>query len=555
MLRLLAIFFCALTICSCTEKKIVEDFNKNIVNHDKFSNFEEQRKEIEHAALDKHIEEMCHKSSLNVKNLPLYTLASLLDTMYDMNIQSETVDIYDSMQISVNMRDVCLSHILDYLTKAYNIGHTQSSFGYSLYPPALRTKIFTVDYHTFQRSASSAISINSGQLNDNQFNSITKKNSYSVVETKTQEAFWDSIERTLLALIADNDAPVYAASSTSTTTDTNNNKTTTTNNIANSSGLSVSVSRENGLVIVRAYPRGLKLVEDFISKVNKNSLKQVVIEARILEVALNDEFQQGIKWEALKRKFYISSIGTDFSKRLPNPKAFNSTEISSDAPITSMISAEITNCTDFDSIIQMLSSQGKISVLSSPMVSTLNNQRAIMKYGEDQYFVTNVTGLQLMNTQTTTGVVPVQSSGFTMAPFFSGIALDTTPNIIGDNEVILHIRPIISRVTQTNISVQINGQNNQIPSASVQSREADTILKARSGDIVILGGLTEDMVNLSSSGAPFREGSILSKLFAPFSAKKHSSKKTELIILLKPTIVSSGRANISSRLKNLTIDE
>lgn len=519
----LVLLIISLALSSCAEKQMIDGFNNNIKEVKEFHEFEEYSSET----LENKVDEHTKKASINFKNLKVSILSKLLSIIYNMNIQAEYLFDQNNLTISMDLQDVSLDQIFEYLTEAYNIGYKQTTFGYLIYFPQLKTKIFTIDYHNFNRNASSAMSISSSQLNKS---TDSKQQNYSMIETKSQEAFWDNLEKTLNILISDPSKPVISD---------------------NKQSNQVSIYRESGIVLVKAYPRTLQVVESFLNQINDNSIKQIVIEAKILEITLNEEFSSGIQWELLKKKLYMTSFNAVTSPLQDTNKLFNNTNlVSSNVPESNIISAKFSNGTDFKSVIQALSSQGKISVLSSPRVATLNNQRALIKYGDDKYYITNVTNIAVNSVQNGTS----SQSGFNLEPFFSGIALDATPNIVRDNQIVMHIHPIITRVEDDSKTIQIDDKNTKIPIAKIQSREADTIVKAFSGDIIILGGLTQGQFNINSSGLPFKEGSALYKLFAPFRSKQNSSSRTELVILLKPTIIQGGSGDITSELEKYFID-
>ena len=257
---------------------------------------------------------------------------------------------------------------------------------------------------------------------------------------------------------------------------------------------------------------------------------------------LKEEFNNGIQWDLLRKNLTYSSFGTA-EKLLPGISEIHNIQsfaAGSDLK-SSILSGKLNNKNNFNIVMQALASQGKISVMSSPRILVLNNQRALIKSGEEKYFVTNVTNLTLANNNAGNAT---SQSGFDLEPFFSGLALDTTARIINDKELLLHIHPMISRVKDEDKLITIDDKNTKIPVAKIQSREADTVVKALSGDIIILGGMTQNLVQLDETGLPINKGKgTFSKILNLLSAKTHSSNKVELIILLKPTIINNDNLN------------
>jgi MSHA biogenesis protein MshL len=211
--------------------------------------------------------------------------------------------------------------------------------------------------------------------------------------------------------------------------------------------------------------------------------------------------------------------------------------VNSLAPLTNVFSIA-KNSGSFSTVVNLLSTQGNVQVLSSPRISTLNNQKAVIKVGQDQYFITGVS-----NTTNGLGSTSQSTQQVQIAPFFSGIALGVTPQISKNNNVILHLHPIISTVSQQQISYVLGGSGTEqnLPSALTQVRESDSIVRAESGQVVVIGGLMQSTTQESIAETPFF-GEI-PFVGAIFRSTKQVSTKSELVILLKPIIIESGTWN------------
>ena len=168
-------------------------------------------------------------------------------------------------------------------------------------------------------------------------------------------------------------------------------------------------------------------------------------------------------------------------------------------------------------------------VLSSPRVSTLSNQKAVIKSGQDEFFVTNI------YSNTITSTAAATSNSIELTPFFSGVALDVTPQVDDDGVVILHIHPTVSAVSTKILTVTAGSQTNTLPLALSKIRESDSVVKARSGQVIVIGGLMTAENTRSDYQTPLL-GSIpiLGNLF---KSKQTRGSKTELVILLKPIVV------------------
>tara|TARA_B100000965_G_scaffold136606_1_gene113658 strand:- start:908 stop:1786 length:879 start_codon:yes stop_codon:yes gene_type:complete len=271
-------------------------------------------------------------------------------------------------------------------------------------------------------------------------------------------------------------------------------------------------------------PDEIRDIKRFLKTSEASLQRQVILEARILEVALDDGYQQGINWSEV-----VANVGsTDFT--FSNTAATIGNEIS--ASLGGVTSLSFLN-QDFSGVISLLSTQGNVQVLSSPRVTAINNQKAVIKVGDDEYFVTDVSSQNTI-TSTTTSVVP----NIELTPFFSGIALDVTPQIDENGSVLLHVHPSVIETQEQEKVVSLNQEQIVLPLAQSTIRESDTIIKAASGEIVVIGGLMQTSLTDSESKTPLLgDIPLLGELF---TNKSQRETKKELIILLKPTVIGSG---------------
>ena len=280
------------------------------------------------------------------------------------------------------------------------------------------------------------------------------------------------------------------------------------------------VSPQAGLVTVRALPNEIKAVRDFLSSTQEHLHRQVIIEAKILEVTLNDDYQQGIRWDQV-----LSHVGsTDFTFSTTGDIASNS--ISS--VIGGTTSLGFVN-KDFSGVIKLLSTQGNVQVLSSPRITATNNQKAVSRVGEDEYFVTDV------SSTTTTGTSTTTTPQIDLTPFFSGIALDVTPQIDENGEVVLHVHPSVTVTDEQVKQITLNQEDIILPLAQSSVRESDTIVRAKSGEIIVIGGLIETRRVDEESKTPFfGDVPVIGNLF---KSKSKVTQKKELVIMLKPIVI------------------
>jgi len=176
-----------------------------------------------------------------------------------------------------------------------------------------------------------------------------------------------------------------------------------------------------------------------------------------------------------------------------------------------------------------------VQVLSSPRISTMNNQKAVIKVGSDEFFVTRVS-----SNNTTTGTTTTTTPEIELTPFFSGIALDVTPQIDAAGEVILHVRPAVSEVVDQTKTLTVFGQEQRLPLAFSSMRESDSIVRAKNGQIIVIGGLMQDVQRDNQAGLPVLGD--LPGIGHMFRHTQKSRRKSELVILLKPVVVDGALA-------------
>ncbi|MFT6989356.1 MAG: MSHA biogenesis protein MshL [Paraglaciecola sp.] len=418
-------------------------------------------------------------------------------------------------EISLDLKQVALADVFDLVAELYGFEIELKQNIYRIYPAGMRTETFAINYLLMTRDGSTQTSITSGgvtQESGNNGNSSNSQNGFSGnssnsgnsssfssggnsngtnIFTRTETDFWAELLATLESMLGEGE------------------------------GKSVMVTPQAGLVTVRAMPKEIRAVKAFLDVSEEIIQRQVILEARILEVALDDAYQQGINWGQI----LANSGSTDFQ--------FSNTAGS----IGNSISAALGNVTslsfinkDFSGVLSLLSTQGNVQVLSSPRVTAINNQKAVIKVGNDEYFVTDVSSQSTISSSTTSVVPNIE-----LTPFFSGIALDVTPQIDADGMVLLHVHPSVIETQEQEKIVTLNQEQFVLPLAQSNIRESDTVIRAKSGEIVVIGGLMQSMISESESKTPLLgDIPILGNLF---KNKQNSEIKKELVILIKPTVV------------------
>ncbi len=438
-----------------------------------------------------------------------------------------------SGQITLDLKQVTLNEAFAVIEQLYGYHIQQVGSIYKVVPGGLRTETIPVNYLLMQRSGSSSISVTAGGISSSQNGNGNSNNNQNAYQGNNNQNSNNQNGNNQNGQNGQNGQGNGSSVQSSSETDFwKDLKEAITGVMGSGPDRAVVVSPQAGLVTVRGLPAEIEAVRAYLGQTEASLQRQVILEVKIIEVTLNDDYQQGINWSQIAGT--IGSTDINFSNN-----SFN---------LGNNITAQIGGLgsigfegDDFSGVINLLETQGNAQVLSSPRVTAINNQKAVIKVGSDEYYVTGVSSSSNLADTTGTGTgitrdVPIPE----LEPFFSGIALDVTPQINVDGDVILHVHPSVSETTELSKSINLGGTSAYtLPSAQTNIRESDTIIKARNGEIVVIGGLMQSTISDSESKVPVL-GSVpvLGKLFTSISKVE---RKKELIILIKPT-VSSGSA-------------
>ncbi len=439
--------------------------------------------------------------------------------------------------ISLSLKNVTVHDVLEAVQKIYGFGFESSQQSIKILPVSLQTRVFKLDYLDLVRAGNSSTNISGVNFSGG------AGAAGSTVATTYNTNLWDQLLKTIQSILG-----IGADPSTS----------------ADKSHMarSVSISPMTGMIIVTAYPNELQKVEQFLTTAEHSLNKQVMLEAKILEVDLNDGYRAGINWALLNNNMQASQIGNNLngdenlstntsvnSVTAQSPASGTQTDLSTGAkhlpPIVPKVVSNFgglltlgINYRKLATFVELLGAQGNVQVLSSPRITTSNNQKALIKVGNDEFFITNVT------TTTTTGAAAQSTAPtVTLSPFFSGIALDVTPQI-GDDDITLHIHPTVSTITSN--PTAFPGSTEKYPLAKSSVRESDSIVRAKNGQLIVIGGLMQDKTAELITGIPYLKD--IPFLGAAFRHTRQQASKSELVILLRPTILDDYK--IKNQLQN-----
>ena len=473
---------------------------------------------------------------LSVVNAPATQvfMALVSGTRYSMLLPPDV-----SGSLTVNLKDVTVLEALDTIRELYGYEYRVQGKRIFIEPNTMNTRVFQINYLSSRRQGSSDLRVTGSSMTAGGGSTSTpttnqtipggtgsptagRGNDTSRVSMSTDSDFWGDLSRALATIVGAAD------------------------------GRSVVVNPSSGVVLVRALPTELRNVEKYLKATQLIAERQVMLEAKIIDVTLSEDFQAGVNWAAF-RSGSNSFSGTGVVQPGATLTAGAGTAQIIGSPTTPTVSVTpgqlgsiaasvlgkgfiglAFQTSNFAALLNFLETQGSVSVLSSPRIATLNNQKAVLKVGTDELFVTNVTS---STTTTTTG--SVSSPSVTLQPYFSGISLDVTPQIDESGNIILHVHPAVSTVVEKDKTINLGQLGTYIlPLAASSINETDSIVRVQDGNIVAIGGLMRQEQASDRSQLPGATGIVSNAL----GQRSSALRKRELVILIKPTMIENDRA-------------
>lgn len=489
---------------------------------------------------------------LSVNNAPASQvfMAIVSGTRYSMLVNPEITG-----SLSVNLKDVTVMEALDTIRELYGYEYRVQGTRIFVQPLTMQARLFKVNYLAAQRVGRTDTRVVSGSITNAiqpgaqggtggapgapvTSGTISQPAAGSSVSTSSDVDFWGEIRTAIQAILG------------------------------NEGGRSVVISPQSGVIVVRALPRELREVEKFLNASQLTVERQVMLEAKIVEVVLSEQFQAGVNWGAFtatgRHRFSSGANTREFNTQAPGLGANHpgdirtpyDTDAGAYAPNTlgNVLAAPLVGAVSriaggplagalglafqtgsFSALISFLETQGTVHVLSSPRIATVNNQKAVLKVGTDDFYVTNVS-----TTTSASGTSTIVSPTITVQPFFSGISLDVTPQIDEDSNIILHIRPSVSVVSEKNKVINLGMLGTfQLPLASSSINETDSIVRVRDANIVAIGGLMEYIQSDDGGKVPVVGDIPLAEPL--FRQGRKGLQKREIVVLLKPTVIHGDK--------------
>jgi len=426
--------------------------------------------------------------------------------------------------IDLRLNDVSVPEVMDIAADLYGLDIQRNGRLFRVSADTVQTRLFPIDYLHFKRRGGSETRVSSGQVSSARGGAGSSADAGSdtdarnlvgtTISTETESDFWQDIRQALTLIIGENGQVV--------------------------------VNSGAGLVMVRAGTADLKMIEDYLRRTELIMQRQVVLEAKILEIALNAGYQQGINWSDLQSASSVTAsdgLPAEFTFEKLTGQAIRTSDIGG------LFSATIREGS-FNAVIELLGQQGNVQILSSPRISTINNQKAVIKVGTDEFFVTDI---EFDDNDSSTTTSDSTSTSVELTPFFSGISLDVTPQISDTGAITLHVHPSVSEVDDQQKVITIGNRDVTLPLARSTVRETDSVIRAESGQIVVIGGLIQNSSEDNNSAVPFfSDIPLIGELF---KQRRFDSRKSELVILLRPVVTDQGQmqADISASRERMSV--
>ena len=497
--------------------------------------------------------------SVVMRDVPVQDLLFALARDAKLNI-----DIHPAITgtVTMNVSDQTLVEILDRVARQVDLRYDINGKNLSIQPDSPYLKNYRVDYPNIARETTSSIgsssSVGGGSTSSTSISNVSSNRFWATLQTNLADLLRETDKtvsdvgtgpataaapsapaaRPAAPAAAPAGSPTLAAASAiaaiaalPSATSAPAQATPAPKSIFREAA-SVIANPETGNISVRATQSQHAKVREFLERVLSSARRQVLLEATIVEVDLSSQFQQGINWSILQTGG--ANAGSALSISQGNA-------VSSVAEFTFKQFRLWNGDADLSAMLRMLESFGTLRVLSSPKISVLNNQSSVLKVVDNKVYFTLTVTPGTAATTTTPATPATYSTAATTVPI--GFLMSVVPQISEGNEITLNLRPTISRITgyvaDPSPDLAKAGVANRVP--EVQTREMESMMRVQSGDIAILGGLMQDSRDNNSDEIPgLSKLPVIGNLF---KYRNEGSKKSELVIFLRPTVLTDASLN------------
>lgn len=454
----------------------------------------------------------CLSKNFSMKITDDVTLGDVLNQLSEMcDFSIVAKDSYSKKELDekvfgVNIRNMSLSEVFDLLLNEKNLSYEFANNVLKI--SSLQTRIFKIDYITSVREGTaitkasvdaSPSEVGSSSSSDSSSSDI--KNENNLIRTTEKFDFWEKLDAELKAILNNNSEHITAPDPI--------------------------INQNAGLITVTATPSQLKRVEKYITEMQRRLKKQVIIDVSIIAVDLNNEYKQGVDWSKFELGFnsYIGNPGSSTSSYASWTNKGNS--LSEGFGRTLSIAANLNF--SIDGMINFLETNGKAKVVSSPKVTTLNNQQALISVGDNiNYRVQEQTDSGNSNSDRLTTTYKQYS-------VFIGILLNLLPEVSDNNKIMLRINPSLSSFKYAEDDTR--GQNTAIREIAPDTvqKKLSTVVQVNSGDTIVLGGLIGQTKNKQNTAVPLLADIPL--IGNVFKSTRDGIRTTELIFVITPRVV------------------
>lgn len=463
------------------------------------------------------------------------------------------VDVHPGItgQVTLNALDQTIQQLLARISKQVDMRYEIDGANLIVRPDSPFLRNYRVDYVNMARDSSSTSNIatqiaTTGATGNNA--GTGSNNSTTSVANSSNNRFWETLVQNLRSTLQEtdkifpasdtdaapqSDAPLPVAGVKSATAAAPGSRAPTYREAA-----SVIANPETGVIAVRATGRQHEKVQEFLDLVMSSARRQVLIEATVIEVQLSDNYQQGINWSSLRTN---PSSGLSLTQGQVGSNALPTNVSPGITPgvFVANFIKPLTSLGNLTATVQLLESFGKVKVLSSPKISVLNNQTALLKVVDNRVYFT-ITAVNEDPIEGRPGRSTYTSELHTVPV---GFVMSVTPQIAESDEVTINVRPTISRIVgfvqDPNPALAQARVVSNVP--VIQTREMESILRVPSGNTAVMGGLMQDSVDNLKDGVPGL--ARLPTVGDAFSYRNEKSSKSELVIFIRPVVIKEASIN------------